>query len=503
MTDCFLGVDVGTTNIKTVAFTTRGNELARGDRENCVQRPREGWAEQDMAATWNRTVETIREVVGALDPEDTVRGIGVTGQGGGCWLVDEDGEPVRDAVLWTDGRAAEIVTGWRKDGTYEALFDRCGYGVFPGMPVPILRWFREHDSSVIERADRIVFCKDWIRFRLTGDLASDYADASLAHHNVCGDGYVTELPEIVDVPGLARLEPRLRSPTSVAGTLTDDAAVATGLDPDTPVVTGTIDVAASAFGSGVITPGEGSTVVGTTLQNQVLMDRPRIVKPSTGYTLDLGLDGMGLRAMGAMTGTPNIDWAREELAESPDFGEVEAAAKSVPVGADGLLYHPYLSTAGEKAPFVEPTARAQFTGISPTHRRAHLLRAIYEGIAFSARDCYESLPGDPSRVTVSGGGSRSTFWCQLFADCLGADVTVPAGAELGARGAAILATVGTGRHSDLETAVDSMTETSRQHAPRSDAVSRYDRLYEYYTAVYETMSEIWPLRRTVSAELDR
>ena len=502
MADCYLGVDVGTTNIKTVAFTTDGTERARADRENKVQRPQEGWEEQDMDVTWSRTAETIREVIETLTPEDTVSGLGVTGQGGGCWLVAGDGEPVRDAVLWTDARAADIVTTWREDGTYEDLFNRCGYGVFPGMPVSILRWFREHEPSVLERADKIVFCKDWIRFRLTGNVASDYADMSLAHHDVCGEGYLADVPNIVGMPELAQLEPQLQSPTSLAGTVTTDAAAATGLDPNTPVVTGTIDVAASAFGSGVDTPGEGSTVVGTTLQNQVLMERPRIVQPITGYTLDLGINGMGLRAIGAMTGTPNLDWAREHLAETADFEDTEAAAKSVPVGADGVLYHPYLNTAGEKAPFVDPAARAQFVGIGPTHSRAHLLRAVYEGVAFAVRDCYESLPGGSSKVTISGGGSRSGFWCQLFADCLGVEVTVPAGTELGAKGAAILATVGTGQYSEFETAIDVMTETSGQYTPRSDVVTRYDRLYEYYSAVYESMSEVWSLRQSLRTELD-
>jgi sugar (pentulose or hexulose) kinase len=502
MTRCLLGVDAGTTTITVVAFDVGGDERARAGRDNPVRHPRAEWAEQDMATTWERTAAAIREVVTALPADDEVVGVGVTGQGGGCWLLDADGEPVRNAILWTDGRASDVVERWRDDGTSAALFDRCGYGAFPGMALPIVRWLRDHDPDALDRAATIVACKDWIRSRLTGTVGSDPTDMSLVHHDVRGTGYRADALELADVPSVERLEPRLDTPTSVVGEVTDAAASVTGLPGGTPVVAGTMDVAASAYGSGAYDPGEGSTVVGTTLQNQVLLERPRIVGPPTGYTLDLGVDGRGLRAMGAMAGTPNLDWVRREVAEADDFAAVERAARSVPAGADGLVYHPYLSGAGEKAPFVDPAARAQFSGLDPSHTRDHLLRAVYEGVALAARDCYASLPVSPSTVTVSGGGARSTFWCRLFADCLDTTVRVPADGELGAKGAAALAAVGVGQYPDLGVAIAAMSDVATTYAPRSGTVPLYDDLYAYYDAVSTAMTDAWSRRRSVAESFD-
>ena len=502
MTRCLLGVDAGTTTITVVAFTADGAERARAARDNRVHHPRDEWAEQDMTTTWERTAGAIREVVTALPAGDEVVGVGVAGQGGGCWLLDADGAPVGNAILWTDARASTIVETWRDDGTSEALFDRCGYGAFPGMALPIVRWLREHEPTALDRAAAIVGCKDWIRTRLTGAVGSDPTDTSLIHRDIRGDGYRADALELAGVPAVGDLEPRVDAPTSVVGEVTTAAAAATGLPAGTPVVAGTMDVAASAYGSGAYEPGEGSTVVGTTLQNQVLLERPRIVGPPTGYTLDLGIDGLGLRAMGTMVGTPNLDWARTEVAETDDFGAVEDEARSAPIGADGLVYHPYLSSAGEKAPFIDPAARAGFSGLDPSHTRAHLLRAVYEGVALAARDCYESLPTDPSTVTVSGGGTRSAFWCRLFADCLDTPVTVPAYGELGAKGAAILAAVGVDRYPDLGAAVEAMSGAATTHPPRPEPASVYDALYEYYDAVAESMSDAWALRRSVAESFD-
>jgi sugar (pentulose or hexulose) kinase len=502
MTRCLLGVDAGTTTITAVAVGPEGGEHARAARNNNVCHPRPEWAEQDMTTTWERTAAAISEVVTDTSPETDVVGVGVTGQGGGCWLLDDDGEPVRDAILWTDARASGTVEAWRDDGTSAALFDRCGYGAFPGMALPVARWLRDHEPDALDRAATLVACKDWIRARLTGTVGSDPADMSLVHHDIRGGGYRGDVLELAGVPELERLEPRLDAPAGVVGEVTAAAAAATGLPVGTPVVAGTMDVAASAYGSGAYDPGEGSTVVGTTLQNQVLLERPRIVGPPTGYTLDLGVDGRGLRAMGAMTGTPNLDWARAEIAETDDFDAVERAARSVPAGADGLVYHPYLSSAGEKAPFVDPAARGGFTGLDPSHTRAHLLRAVYEGVALAARDCYESLPLDPAPVTVSGGGTRSAFWCRLFADCLGTPVRVPSSGELGAKGAAALAAVGVDHYPDLGTAIDAMSDAGTTYAPRAEAVSVYDDLYAYYDAVAASMADVWALRRSVVESFD-
>jgi len=492
--EAIVGVDAGTTALKAVAFTPGGEPLARSARENPVDHPAPGYSEQSPPGTWERTAEILTEVTAALPSEATVRAVGVTGQGAGCWFVDERGEPVGNAIIWTDSRAASIVDTWRETGTYDALFDRFGYGVFPGQQLPILRWLADNDPGRLERIDALVSCKDWLVGRLTGEFVSDPTAMSVGHYDPVAGGFADDLPAEISIPGLSALEPPLRQATDVVGRVTDGASRATGLPAGAPVIAGTFDVAAAAFGSGAVGPGDTSAVVGTTLQVQRLLDRPSFDPPPVGYTLDLGIDGMGLRAMGAMTGTPNLDWMRATLTGGADFDTLEQEARSAPPGSGGLLYHPYLSDAGEKAPFVEPAARAGFTGLEPSHAREHMVRAVYEGVTLALRDCATHLPGTTDRVKMSGGGSRSPFWCQLFADCLDATVEVPTGEELGAKGIAAMAATAVGVHPDLATAVEVMAGVGSRYTPRPGRVEQYDELYSLYEQTRTSLRESWVRR---------
>lgn len=492
-----LGIDAGTTSIKAVAFTPDGTEIADAARETPVVSPRPGWVEQDMVTTWERTAEAIHEVVETLPAEAEIAAVGVVGQGGGCWLVDDDGDPVRNAVLWSDGRAADYVREWYEGTTYDDIFERTGYGLFPGLPLTVYRWLADEEPETVESADTTFFCKDWLKFRLTGERTTDPSDASLAHYRPDRQAFSPAIARRLGAETLAALVPDPVDGDGVVGRVTAAAADVTGLPDGTPVVSGTMDVAASAFGSGVAEPGGYSSVIGTTLQNQTLRPDPEISGPRSGYTLALGIDGMGLRAMGAMTGTPNLDWFVDELFDGVDVSSVEERVRSVPVGAEGVVYHPYLSSGGEKAPFVNPGARAQFTGLSPDHTRDHLARAVYEGVALAMRDCYEHLPGTPDRVHLSGGGTRSDLWCQMFSDCLDAEVAVPAGEELGAKGAALLAGVGVGFYDDLPSAVEQATAVTETYNPRSAESRRYDQWYDVYRMTRERLGKVWERRQNV------
>jgi len=492
-----IGVDAGTTAIKSVAYTPDGDALARHTRDNPVERPSPGHCEQDMAGTWERACETIRAVMAEIPSRMDVGAVGVTGQGAGCWFVDGGGDPVGKAIIWTDSRAAGIVDTWRETGAYGSLFDRFGYGVFPGQQLPVLQWIAENDPGRLDRIDMLLSCKDWLVSCLTDCRSSDPTAMSVGHYEPVAGRFAERTPEGVSIPGLSGIEPPVRDPLEVVGRVTRRASDATALPAGTPVIAGMFDVAASALGSGVVRPGETSAVVGTTLQIQRLLEAPRIEPPAVGYTLGLGIDGMGLRAMGAMTGTPNLDWARETLTDGAAFGTIESEAALAQPGSGGVVYHPYLSDAGEKAPFVDPTARAGFVGLDSSHSREHLLRAVYEGVALALRDCAEHLPGDTDRVAMSGGGTRSSFWCQLFADCLDATVSVPAGDELGARGIAAMAAAATGTHPDLETAVDVMTDVENRYTPRPEPVERYDDLYPVYRDLRESLRDPWADRAAV------
>lgn len=496
-----IGVDAGTTSIKVVAFSLNGEEDVRRTRETPITKPEQGWVEQDMTATWERTAEAVHEVVGALPDSADITAVGVTGQGDGCWLVDDDGAPVRNAILWSDGRAADYVRRWQKSGLTADIYDICGCAPFPGSSVPILNWLRDEEPGVIERADTAFFCKDWLKFRLTGERSTDFSDATLPYLDVEQTAYSDQIPNIVGVPELSNLRPPLVPAADIVGRITSVAADVTGLPEGTPVVSGLIDIAASALGSGAVDPGDSSSVVGTTSLNQTFVSSPRVDPPNVGFTIALG-DGLWTRAMASMAGTPNLDWALSELLDTDDFDAIEGRVRSIPVGSEGVVYHPYLSSGGERSPFLKPTARAQFTGLSPDHTRDHLVRAVYEGVALAMRDCYEHIPGQTDAVLMGGGGARSDMWCQLFADCLGRRIDVPAGEEFGAKGAALLAGVGVGLYEDIESAVAQTTGVARTYHPTPDAAEKYDVLYDLYRETYEVMFDVWDRRESVLAEIN-
>lgn len=501
MSRILIGIDAGTSMIKAVAFSLDGEELDVSQRSNPVKNPRPGWEEQDMALTWRQTAATIDDVTTGLADNDEIIGVGVTGQGDGCWFIDEDGEPVRDAILWSDGRTAEYINEWQENGMAEQAADICGSAIFTGTSAAIYRWLNDNEPKTTEQIDTVFFCKDWLKYNLTGERVSEPSDMSLPYIDVETAEYAEAIPELFGVPELGDLLPPLHPGTEIIGTVTPKAAARTSLPAGTPVVSGLFDIPAMAIGTGVINPGDSSSIVGTTSVNQTLLNEPNTEPEGIGFTLPLGIEGLWTRAMAAMAGTPNLDWFLDEMVESRDFAAIESRIESIPVGSEGLLYHPYLSEAGERAPFLETTARAQFSGLAPRHTEDHLIRSIYEGIAFSVRDCFEHIPSDSDGVHLSGGGARSDFWCQVFADCLDIPVSVPDGAEFGAKGVAMLAGIAVDQYDDIADAVEQMTTITRSYEPNDEKVAQYDRWYGLYKDTYESMFEHWQTREAILSDL--
>ncbi|QSG09955.1 Sugar (pentulose and hexulose) kinase [Halapricum desulfuricans] len=512
MTDVLIGVDAGTSMIKAVAYTTEGQPLYKSSRKNEVLRPESGWREQDMDDTWDATAATLREVAEQLNPQDEILGLGVTGQGDGCWLIDDEGQPVRDAILWHDERASDIIGEWQETDVNEQLYDVCGSVQFPGSSLAILLWLQEHETETIMQADTVFFSKDWLKYRLTGEVTSDPSDMSLPYVDVETGEYSSEVFEIVDAPQLESLLPPLHDPLDVIGEVTTEAAKQTDIPAGTPVVSGLFDVPCSMFGSGVSHAGEGASVVGTTSLNQVLMDEPDPSPDGVGMTLSLGLDGENgfgeqrwTRVMASMIGTPNLDWWLDMLRyrEDPDYAAIEKRASEIPIGSEGVLYHPYLSGSGERAPFLNTKARAQMIGLEPDHTEEHIVRAVYEGVGMAMKDCYEHIPDTPEEVYVAGGGANSDFWCQMFADAIDAEFAVPEGEEFGAKGAALLAGAAVGVFDDFQAAVRESRTVEQTYQTDPAASEKYDKLYQYYKHTYETMFDIWDKRVETMEAIER
>jgi len=496
--DALLTVDAGTSTIKAVAFDADGAELATARRETETRRPEQGHSEQDMAAVRDRTFDALQELAGRLPAETDPVGVGLTGQGDGLWTVTPGGDPAGNAILWSDSRAAPLLEEWEADGTLDAIVEQCGSAPYPGMSLPLLVWLARNEPGRFDRIGTVLSCKDWLAHELTGAVSIDHSEATVPYLDSSTGRVDRGIFETVGLPEGRDLLPDLMVPTEVVGEVTPEAAGATGLDEGLPVISGPFDVPAAGIGSGTATPGGCSVTLGTSLTHQVLTDGPRA--EAAGIGMALGIEGLWTYAVGSNAGTPSLEWAADTVADVADVADLEPLARRAPVGSDGVFYHPYLSTAGERGPFVDPDARAQFLGLGPDHDTEHFVRAVYEGLSLAVRDCVEHLPVDTQSVAASGGGARSELWCQLLADCLDRTVVVPTDSEPGAKGVAVVLGVALGEYDSLAAGVDRTVSTDRRYTPREDAAA-YDTLYDLFVDVREEMATVWDRRAATYREL--
>jgi sugar (pentulose or hexulose) kinase len=496
MSGLLLGIDVGTSVVKAAVFDASGRAVTVARHRFPVDTPRPGWSEADMERLWEDVAAAVAEA--AAEDGSGVDALSLSAIACGAWLVDAAGRPLRPGILWNDGRAADLVAGWQAGGVLEEVFRLSGNVVYPGYTVPLVRWLMEHEPEVMVRCRWVMCCKDWIRLRLTGEVATDESDASYMPFDIASRRYSERLWDLCGVAACADRFPPVRASTAVAGALRGTVARALGLRPGIPVVTGMADVTATTLGAGVVAPDHACSLLGTSCLNNVVWDRPLTAPFGVGITAAT-VGRRWVRSLVNTAGTMNLDWFIAQVwpgGPGTSFGDVEAAAAQVPIGADGLLYHPYLNTTGVVSPFVHPHARAQFFGLSREHTRAHLARAVLEGVALAIQDCYQAMPTPPTEIRLAGGGARSPLWCQIIADCTGRRVLVPAGEELGALGAAMLAGLATGCYGSPEEAA-SHVGIARVHEPNSDAHRAYTALFGLYREVASHVQQDWTRRHEI------
>ncbi|GAA1534088.1 FGGY-family carbohydrate kinase [Actinomadura kijaniata] len=422
----FVGIDIGTSVVKAAAFDRDGRILA-------VERARaplvaEGdRVEQDFEEVFAAVARVARAVCGGRAPALA----GITAQGDGAWPVDAAGRPVRRGISWMDGRAAGIVAEWIADGTAEAVYRATGNTVFPGCAAPLLAWLDRNEPAVLDAAATAAYVKDVAFQRLTGVRATDVSDASVPFLDPRGRDYS---PAVLEACGLGR---RAGLFAPVHDPLPGAEAVAGGVLPaGTPVAAGPTDVTAAAILGRVAEPGDGLLNIGTSLVCDVVTDVLDLSGEPSGFHFATAEPGRWLRVMAAMVGTAGLDWVLETTGTS--HGELDAILDGTAPGAGGVAVLPFFAPSGERSPFVEPSARAEFTGVSLRTTRAELVRAVCEGTAYAARHLLEAA-GLRGSVTVCGGGTGSAAWLRMFADVLGRPVRVAAGPETGARGAVLAA----------------------------------------------------------------
>ncbi len=508
-----LGIDVGTTISKSVVIDYQGNEIAVARCPTAVQHPFQSSSEIDMHDVWKAVCQTTQELINRHNiSAEEIKGVGICSCVAGVWLLDKNKQPFRNAILWNDGRAASILEKWEKQGVMQKIFDISANAIFPGMTLPSLRWLLENEPDTLDTA-RYLFCgKDWVRFNLTGDIHCDESDLSQMPCDARTRGYSNELFELCGIESLRGLFPDVIDSDAIAGTVTSEAARETGLKEGTPVVTGLGDVQASMMGAGATRVGDACSIVGTSSLNNVVMDYACFEPSGIGFMFLLG-GNLWLRSLTNTSGTINLEWFmnnffleeknRAERENISIYKLLENAAASIPIGSGGVIYHPYINTTGVAAPFRNAAARAQFFGIEITHTKNHLLRAVYEGLALAMRELYNSIPADTKEVLVTGGGARSPFWCQMFADCTGRRMLVPDGEEFGGKGVAILAGLGIGVFKDMMDARNHTFHLAREYEPIASNTAQYDQLYELYRNIYLALQDQWWQRQNLLLRLPR
>ncbi len=480
-----VGIDSSTTATKAVLVDERGDVVAVGVSEYGFETPRPGWTEQDPDLWWTATVDALSRVLGAR-PAGEVVAVGLTGQMHGLVTLDEAGRVIRPAILWNDQRTGAECDELRRVIGPRRLVELTGNDAMTGFTAPKVAWVRDHEPGHHAAIAAICLPKDYVRFRLTGDIATDMADGSgTLLMDVAGRRWSDEM---LDAVGLSVDQvPALYEGPDVTGVVSAEAAAATGLPPGIPVVAGGGDQAANAVGVGAVDPAIGAISIGTSGVVFVPSDRPVVEPEGRVHAFCHAVPGRW-HAMGVMlSAAGSLRWYRDVVAPDVPFDRLVAEAAAVPAGSDGLRFLPYLT--GERTPHADPDATGAFVGLTVRHTRAHLTRAVLEGVAFGLGDGLRVIEDAgvpmPDEFRVSGGGARSALWLQIVADVLGVGLATIESVEGAALGAALLAGVGAGWWPTVEEAVGTVRVAERfRPGPEAAALAE---AHESFRALYPAL----------------
>ena len=484
-----LGIDVSTTATKAVLIDESGAIAAIGTAEYGYDVPRPGWSEQDPGLWWDGAVAAIRAAIRAARADGArVSAIGLTGQMHGAVLLDEADRVLRPAILWNDQRTARECQVIRDTIGAERLVHITGNDALTGFTAPKLVWVRDNEPDIWARTRHVLLPKDYLRLRLTGAHAMDKADGSgTILFDLAARDWSDEVLDALRI-GRALMSPTFEGP-SVTGTVSAQAAAATGLVAGTPVVAGGGDQSANAVGVGAVAPGVVALSLGTSGVIFASTDAPLYEKRGRVHAFCHAVPGRWHMMSVMLSAAGSLRWFRDALAPGEDFGALVAPAAEVRAAAEGLYFLPYLT--GERSPHPDPEARGAFVGLDVTHDRRHMTRAVLEGVSFGLRDGLELMieagTQRPAQIRASGGGLASPLWRQILADVLDAEIAAPSTTEGAAYGAAVLAAVGAGWFATVDDACAALVTAQPVAAPGPNQ-SVFADLYRDYRALYPALA---------------
>ena len=506
--DALLGIDLGTTGVKAALFATDdGRVLSWAFVDYPLSHPHPGWAEQNPEEWWQATLSAIRlcltDGVGEGISPSNVRGVGLSGQMHGVVLLDEQSMVLRPCIIWADQRS-EAQCRWMTERVgAERLIDYVSNPALPGFSAPKALWVRDNEPDIFARARTLLLPKDYIRFRLTGELAIEISDAAgTCLLDVKHGVWSREVLEAIE------FDPALLPPVvpaeAICGSTTEEIEQLTGLLAGTPVAGGGADNACGAVGNGVVQPGLALVSIGTSGVVLAYTDSPQVDRsgpiprvhtfnhavPQAWYLMGVTQGaGLSLRWVRDNIGLP--ERALEHWTGLDAYALLAREAEGVPAGSDGLLFLPYLQ--GERTPHLDAYARGGWIGLTASHDRRHLVRSVLEGVAFSLKDCFTIIEEQGltlEQVRATGGGAKSPLWRQIIADVLGVELVTTNAQEGPAFGAALLAGVASGIYSSVQQACEATIRIVERTLPQSDKLVAYARAYEQFRALYPALKPI-------------
>lgn len=497
----YLGIDIGTSGTKTLAIQEDGTILAAATADYPLSHPKPGWSEQNPDDWWQASVKTVRQVLkaGRIRKGD-VAGIGLSGQMHGSVFLDKTHNVVRPALLWNDQRTAaecdEITTA---AGGRDALIAMVANPALTGFTAPKILWLRNREPRNFAKTVKVLLPKDYVRFRLTGEFATEVSDASgTLLLDVKNRTWSNELLSKLQLD--RSLMPSVYESDDVSGRLTDETATLLGLKPGTPVVGGGGDNAAGAVGNGIVKGGIAFATMGTSGVVFTHSDEMQVDPHGRVHTFCHAVRGKW-HVMGVvLSAGGSLQWYRNQLGQEETreakkrkvdpYELITAQAAEAPAGSEGLYFLPYLT--GERTPHADPHARAAWIGLTPRHGRPHLARSVIEGATYAMRDCLEIIEGMhiPVReVRLGGGGAASPFWRQLQADIYRKRCIVTNATEGPAFGVALLAAVGTGAYKGVPEACKATIQVVSQTKPDTKTSKVYNRYYPQYGRLYQSLKD--------------
>jgi len=484
-----LGIDVSTTATKAVLVDGEGRVSEIGVASYDYEVPRPMWSEQDPAVWWTAARAAIRSVLATSGIEGAaIDAIGLTGQMHGAVLLDRSDVPLRPAILWNDQRTGEECDEIRERVGPRRLIELTGNDALTGFTAPKLLWVRRHEPEVWGQIAHLLLPKDYVRLQLTGDHAVDRADgAGTLLFDLAARDWSPEVLTALEID--PSWLPRTVEGPEVTGTVTAAAAEATGLRAGTPVVAGGGDQAANAVGTGAIDPGIVALSLGTSGVVFAATDRPIIEPEGRVHAFCHAIPHRWHLMSVMLSAAGSLRWFRDALAPGTGFGELDRQAAAVPAGSGGLWFLPYLT--GERSPHPDPFARGAFIGLTVTHDRRHLARAVLEGVAHGLRDGLDLMIGAgmpaPRQIRASGGGIASPLWRQILADLLQAEIATVGTSEGAAYGAALLAAAGAGWFPSAEAMVREVVTATPVAEPGPDAAA-YAEAHAVYRDLYPALA---------------